>query len=156
MPARESTALAICLVIGACSSPSPALRASTAGDEQTIATAMKEYTATIKTNDATKIAAWWTEDAVYIDRKSPTVRGRAGLDSMLKATFATVRVSDASVETDEIAVSGDVAYFIGRYSEDIQPLQGAPLHDRGRIMFLWKRQPDGSWKIARGVGTESP
>jgi len=28
------------------------------------------------------------------------------------------------------------------------------VHNRGRFMFIWKRQADGSWKIARSVGTD--
>jgi uncharacterized protein (TIGR02246 family) len=156
MSVHRSVALTIGLLTAGCSAPSPASRASNSADEQVVATAMKDYTAAIKTSDAARIAAWWTEDAIYIDRKAPTIRGRAALDSMLKVVFATMRVSDASVETDEIAVSGDVAYIIGRFDETLQPQNGDVQHDRGRFLFLWKRQPDGSWKIARSVGADLP
>jgi hypothetical protein len=43
---------------------------------------------------------------------------------------------------------------VGRYREVLQPRVGAVLDNRRRFVFIWKRQADGSWKIARSVGTD--
>jgi uncharacterized protein (TIGR02246 family) len=133
---------------------SPAAHTSSANDEAAVAAAMERYVADIQTSDAAKIASWWTDDAIYIDRSDPTIVGRTELESSLKGLFATLSVTKASVEKDELSVSGDLAYFLGRYDEVLQPRQGEPLHNRGRFVFLWKRQLDGSWKVARSVGTD--
>jgi len=146
----------LALLAVACSSPAPASRPSVAADEQAIAKAVTEYVAAMKSNDPVKIASWWTDDAVLIDRASPTVRGRAALDTLVRSMFAAARLTDATLVTEEIAVSGDLGYFIGRYDESFQPQTGAALHNRGRLILVWKRQPDGSWKIARNVGTDLP
>jgi len=154
----KSVAAALCILVAACSSSAraPADSASSASDEQVIATAMNDYVATLKTNDASKIAAWWTDDALYIDRKDPTLRSRAALDSSLRKIFETAQISDVTVETDDIARSGDLAYFIGRYDETLRMQKGDTVHNRGRFAFMWKRQPDGSWKIAGSVGADVP
>jgi ketosteroid isomerase-like protein len=73
---------------------------------------------------------------------------------VLKGMFATMSVTKATVEKDELSVSGDLAYYLGRYEEVFQPRQGDAIHNRGRFVFIWKRQADGSWKIARSVGTD--
>ena len=61
---------------------------------------------------------------------------------------------DAKVDEDDLSVSGDLAYYIGRHDESWQPRQGALVHDRGRFLFVWQRQADGTWKIARSIGTD--
>jgi len=146
--------LLVAFVAAACS-PSPASRSTAAADEQALAAAMKDYQAALESNDAGKIASWWTEDAVFINRAGPTVHGRAALDSMVKGFIGTMRLTSVTVETDEIVVSGDYGYYLGRYDEVLQR-QGSAAgeHDRGRFIFIWRRQPDGSWKVARGMGTD--
>jgi uncharacterized protein (TIGR02246 family) len=143
------------LAVAASCSSSPSRSVNTqAVDEAAIEAAMKGYVADIRSNDAAKIASWWTEDAIYIDRNEPTVHGRAGLEDMLKGILGQMSVTDASVEKDDLAVSGDLAYVIGRYREVLQPQTGAVVDNRGRFVFIWKRQADGSWKIARSLGTD--
>jgi uncharacterized protein (TIGR02246 family) len=141
-------------VVASCSASATPPRDTRAADEAAIEAAMKDYTAAILANDAAKVASWWTEDALYIDRAAPAVHGRAGLESLVKGELGAMSVTAASVEKDDLAVSGDLAYFIGRYHEVLQPRQGAALEDGGRFVFIWKRQSDGTWKIARSVGTD--
>jgi len=146
--------LAFCVAITSCSSRSGAPPRDAAADSAAVATAMQRYVADIRTSDASKIASWWTDDAVYIDRKDATIHGRAALDATLQRLLATTKVVDAAVESDDLSVSGDLAYFLGRYDETLRPSTGEPVHNSGRFVFIWKRQNDGSWKIARSVGTD--
>jgi ketosteroid isomerase-like protein len=116
-------------VVASCSSSATPPRDTRAADAAAIEAAMKDYTAAILANDAAKVASWWTEDALYIDRAAPAVHGRAGLDSLVKGELGAMSVTAASVEKDDLAVSGDLAYFIGRYHEVLQPRQGAAVED---------------------------
>ena len=140
--------------VAGCSSSSQQSRDTQAADVAAIEAAMQGYVADIRTSNATKIASWWTEDAIYIDRAEPAIRGRAGMDSLMRGMHGAILITAASVEKDDLAVSGDLAYFLGRYHEVLQPRQGASVDYRGRFVFIWKRQPDGAWRIARSVGTE--
>jgi ketosteroid isomerase-like protein len=149
----RSLILMLAVAASCSSSASPSARFP-AGDEAAIEAAMKGYVADIRSSDATRIASWWTEDALYIERAEPTVRGRAALDSLPRRLLAETKVIDASVEKDDLAVSGDLAYFLGRYREVLQPRTGAPVHNRGRFVFIWRRQPDGTWTIARSLGAD--
>jgi uncharacterized protein (TIGR02246 family) len=144
------------LPVLACCSPAPSSSSSKARDEQAVAAALNDYAAAVKTNDVARITAWWTEDAVVINRGAPTIHGRAAWASLLTQLFASTKITDASVHVDEISASGDLAYLIATYDEALQPERGPLRHDRGRFVFIWRRQPDGSWKIARGIGTDLP
>jgi uncharacterized protein (TIGR02246 family) len=146
--------LALVVVSASCSSSASQSSSTRAADEAAVTAAMNDYLVAIRSNDASKIAAWWTEDALYIDRKEPTIHGRAGLDSSLKDQLKNVSVTQVSVDRDDLAVSGDLSYFLGRYHAVYQPRQGAAIGNSGRFVFIWKRQPDGTWKIARSVETD--
>jgi len=48
----------------------------------------------------------------------------------------------------EVAASGDFAYLIGAYELHFDDAHGAPVADRGKILEIWRRQPDGSWRCS--------
>src|SRR5215207_7138418 len=113
MPSCRCLILTAATAIVGCSSPSSDTRADASTDRAAIVTAMNAYLTAVKSSDASAIASRWTDDAFYIDRKSPTLRGSAGIDSMLKAALAQVSIVDARLEADDIAVSGDIGYYLG-------------------------------------------
>ena len=155
------------LLIVACvrSGPTP----DTATDRNAIAAASSAYAKALENGTPDSVLRWWVSDPVYINRGIPTLRGRRALDSVFTLVHSAWHDVKASIETDEIAVSGDLAYQIGSYSESFrltagvtQRLQGrtltsaAPDTLRGRFLFVWRRQSDGSWRIARAIGTDLP
>ncbi|MEX0692425.1 MAG: nuclear transport factor 2 family protein [Gemmatimonadales bacterium] len=121
-----------------------------------VAAGMRRYATALRNNDPAGVAALWTDDAVYMDAGTPTVVGRVALDSLVQGIFATNRLTEVTENTDEILVSQDMAVQRGTYLETLQPQSGAAVTLRGRYLFVWRRQADGSWKIARGMGTPAP
>jgi ketosteroid isomerase-like protein len=47
----------------------------------------------------------------------------------------------------DIAASGDLGYTIGRWE-----FTGAEGSARGSYVTIWRRQPDGSWKVVVDIG----
>ena len=43
----------------------------------------------------------------------------------------------------------DLAYDRGTYSMTVTPPGAAPIEDRGKYLTIYRKQADGSWKIAR-------
>jgi ketosteroid isomerase-like protein len=57
----------------------------------------------------------------------------------------------------EVTVSGDYAFQRGTYQYDMRPRTGgAAARTSGKLMGIFRRQPDGSWKIYRGISTVGP
>ena len=142
---------------------------STTADRDTIATIMQEYAKALAGGDPATALSFWADDPVYINNGIPTLRGRAALDSVFRGIHSAWRDVKASIDTEEITVAGDFAYVIGSYWETFtlaegttQQLQGrsltgaAPQRVQGRFLFIMRRQPDGSWKIARAIGADLP
>ena len=48
----------------------------------------------------------------------------------------------------EVAGSGDLAYSRGVYQLNMNDAQGKPMTEKGKYLTIWKKQSDGSWKVA--------
>jgi ketosteroid isomerase-like protein len=46
----------------------------------------------------------------------------------------------------EVATSGDLGYLIGAYELRYDDARGAHVSDQGKLLEIWKKQSDGSWK----------
>ena len=46
----------------------------------------------------------------------------------------------------EVAKSGDLAYLYGTYQMSWNDANGKPVGDNGKMVEIWKKQSDGSWK----------
>jgi ketosteroid isomerase-like protein len=48
----------------------------------------------------------------------------------------------------EASRGGDIGYTLGTYELTLNNPQGTPVTDRGKYLTVWKKQADGSWKVA--------
>ena len=53
----------------------------------------------------------------------------------------------------EISSSGDLGYTIGEYERIGKDASGAPATVAGNYVSIWRKQPDGRWKIVLDIGT---
>ncbi len=66
------------------------------------------------------------------------------------------RTSSASLvserfEISSIDVCSDLAVESGELVTQLESPEGTPSTDRMRYLWAWRRQPDGTWKVARGL-----
>jgi ketosteroid isomerase-like protein len=54
----------------------------------------------------------------------------------------------------EVARSGELAYETGAYNIVTTDKQGKSTDKKGKYLVIWKKQSDGSWKVA--VDTDNP
>jgi len=92
-----------------------------------------------------RLVAAYAEDAVYMPPHHAAVHGREAIREYLKGPIEH-GVTNLTYEVTYIKRSGGLAYDVGRYSMSI-PQDGGARQDRGKYLTVWKRQPDGRWKI---------
>jgi ketosteroid isomerase-like protein len=68
---------------------------------------------------------------------------RSGVSHLLALPHLAVAWHPVKVE---MAGSGDLAYLAGAYELGFGDARGAPLSDRGRVLEIWRKQGDGTWK----------
>ena len=60
-------------------------------------------------------------------------------------------------DTAVIAASGDIGYTIGRSQvRQTNPDGSVAVRSTGRYLTIWRRQPDGSWKVELDTGNTDP
>ena len=97
--------------------------------------------------------AWvnsYTEDAIFVGPGSPAIEGRAAL----LAVAPQIAMSSLEIVADSTIGAGDFAATTGRATwVSGKRDSGAPTVRR-RFLMVWRRDPDGQWRIARELLNE--
>jgi len=56
----------------------------------------------------------------------------------------------------EISESGDLGYTWGTFEWSSKSADGKPQHIDGKYLSVWKKQPEGSWRIVLHASNSSP
>jgi uncharacterized protein (TIGR02246 family) len=132
------------LFITACQLQPPDTRAA---DEQTIRTLDTQWAKTAETRDLDAIVAYYSDDAVLLPPNEPIATGKQAI----RASWATLvgpttlSLSWQATRVD-VSKSGDLAYLVGTYSMTVKDAKGKSVPDRGKLIEVFRKQADGSWK----------
>jgi ketosteroid isomerase-like protein len=90
---------------------------------------------------------YYAPDATVLPPNATPARGRAAIAEFL-ASFPTITLFRAEMLTVE--GEGDLAYVHGTYHLEMSMPDGI-VPDDGKYIEIWKRQTDGSWRIAYDI-----
>ena len=136
---RPTTAL-ILLLLPACT-PTP--------DPGVLLEADRAFAADVVADGASAWAGWFAEDGAMIQAGVGEIRGQAAIRvavAYLDTPGTTLRWEPARAD---IATSGDLGWTTGSWTFRSTP--ESPV-SRGRYVSIWRRQPDGSWKVVMDLG----
>jgi ketosteroid isomerase-like protein len=101
-----------------------------------------------KAGDIEVIVSLAADDVVVMSPNDSTLYGKAEWKDWLEEYFQVFRVTAFTEPERSIVVHGDFATECTTYMIAIAPVGGASrIRDDGRFLTIWKRQPDGVWKI---------
>lgn len=138
--------VAVALLFAACSPPP-----STAAAQQQIDSAAVEIWDAVARSDAATVLRHYADDAILMGSGAPMVKGKAAVATFLDDLFKRNTIKAAKGRVTDIAVSGDLAVETGTYEMTIVPNNGPEIADRGKYIHVWRRGPDGSWKVTRYI-----
>src|ERR1700722_3567939 len=96
-------------------------------------------------------ADWFAEDGVALGNGEAPVVGRVAIAKSSnwspKAYQLTWTPTDATM-----GPSGDMGYTWGHFEGHSKDANGNPVVTSGRYMTVWRREPDGSWKVVLDAG----
>jgi uncharacterized protein (TIGR02246 family) len=98
-------------------------------------------------SDSAGMAALYTEDGKVMATGSPTVAGREAVQQFWRGLI-DMGAKSVTLQTVDLDEQGDTAIETGAYTLSIEPDGAAPMKDIGKYVIVWKRQPDGTWKMA--------
>lgn len=115
------------------------------------------FVAAFGTEDVGRMAEFLTEDHIGMPPGRPQQVGRAAAKEFWREGFAAAR-SEFTTTSRDLTIVGDTA--IDRFSFDmnIAPRDGgAAIHDTGKCVWVWRRDPDGAWRVALAIwNTDMP
>lgn len=126
----------------ACTSGGPAPESLSQADSTSIRETMTALTTAGTTGQYRELGRFFTEDGVWMAPEQPAVEGRP----QVQAWF-TVGANDWQHRILEVEGAGDLAYVRAAYSLNLDLPGWVPV--TGKVLAVLRRQPDGSWLIAR-------
>ena len=115
-----------------------------------IETVNREIGKAFSRGDAAAIAAFYTDDAVVMPPNSQMIKGRKAIEEFWKGAMG-MGVRSIQLDTLDVQSGTDLAYEIGNATMIIQPQGGKAATDTVKYVVVWKRQPDGSCKLAADI-----
>lgn len=92
--------------------------------------------------------AWvdsYTDDAIFVGPGMPAIEGRSAfLDAARGFTLSSMKIA-----ADSTLGEGDFAATLGRATWVAGPKGSDAPMQRRRFLMVWRREPDGHWRIAR-------
>lgn len=100
-------------------------------------------------------ADWFAGDGVALNNgQAPLI----GLVAIAKSANWDPKVYQLTwTPTDaQMGPSGDMGYTWGHFEGHSKDAAGNPVTTSGRYITVWRKQPDGSWKVALDAGANEP
>jgi uncharacterized protein (TIGR02246 family) len=155
MPGNRSVALLIiasfaaALITGCSQAPAPPLVDTRKAAEAAINAASDEFAKAGDAKDLDKVMTYYTDDAVLFVPSAPAAVGK---DAVRKAWQGFLAGPSSKVEISgtiiDVAASGDLAFERGSFTITSTDAKGKTTSMTGKLVDVWKKQADGSWKMA--------
>ncbi len=95
---------------------------------------------------------WFAEDSAVFPTDAPPATGKAAV----RAYYERIRFDPRNLAWTpvraELAASGEVGYTWGTWTWTAKGPDGKSTSATGKYMTIWRRQPDGSYKVEADIG----
>ena len=117
----------------------------------------REWSKSASTDSIEKTLSYWADDAVVMSPDQAPIKGKNAIREMIRET-ANIPGFQISWEplSVEISKSGDLAYMIEQNQVIVNDSLGKPITQHNKVVTVWKKQPDGSWKNVVDIWNASP
>ena len=144
---RQAVWIGGVVVAAACAS----VRSPGVDERARVEAATQRYAALIRGAPVDSVLTAYTENGELEIPGVGALKGRKAIRDFLAPLAAAVSVSATEMQSDSIAVSGNVAQSSGRYRQVAGPKGGPAAEYRGAFHATWAREADGRWRISRLV-----
>lgn len=108
----------------------------------------RQWEEAANTGQVERLMEVYAPDAVILPPGGPVIEGSETIRELFRQEFERFDTKLAFT-TQEIEVEGDMAFRRGRYVWRGTPrMSGQTVETSNKFLEVWRRQPDGSWKIA--------
>ncbi len=119
-------------------------------------TRLNSFAASFIGADADGFLASVTDDMVIMPPDEPAVSGHGAIRGWLDA-FSEAYETDLEYTDSVVSLAGDVAFEAYAFRWTLTPTgDGEPIRQAGKGVYVFRRQADGTWKVARDIWNYTP
>lgn len=100
-------------------------------------------------------STWFADDAVTLNNGKPAVLGRAAIAAQANWDPKAYQLS-WTPQGAQMGPSNDMGFTWGNYEGRSRDKEGQPILVTGRYFTVWKKLPDGTWKVALDASSNEP
>lgn len=115
----------------------------------------RRFAASVATGGGKAFATWFADDAVTLTNGQPAVLGRGNIAAQSTWDPKTYQLT-WTPQGAQMLPSNDAGYTWGLYKGRATDRNGQPILTSGRYLTLWKKTPDGTWKVALDASANAP
>ncbi|WP_433973723.1 YybH family protein [Tunturiibacter lichenicola] len=109
----------------------------------------------VATGGGKAFASWFTEDAVTLNNGKPAVLGVAAIAAQAQWDPKTYQLNWVP-QGAQMGPSNDMGFTWGHYEGHSKDKNGEPVTVSGRYFTVWKKLPNGTWKVAMDASADEP
>jgi uncharacterized protein (TIGR02246 family) len=117
-----------------------------------IAASLQCYVEAARAGDVAALVSLHCEDAVLMPPNETSLYGRAEVKEWYEKYLEHFRLVTLSETERQVRILNDWAIVVWSYTVAIAPTKGGErIRDDGRFFMVWKREPDGAWRISHAM-----
>ncbi len=122
-------------------------------DERAVRECEVEASKALVAKDLEGFISFFADDASGFYPNRPIVTGKDALRQSWKTVLAMPGFSFSFQAVKvEASRSGDLAWGHGTCTRTMTDATGKPVTDKGKYVIVYKKQPDGKWKVVADIG----
>jgi uncharacterized protein (TIGR02246 family) len=135
----------LCITTIACA------RDTRADDEAAIRAATREWNAAEAAKDLEKCLSFYAADGARYATGSPAIVGARALRKEWQKYLSTPGSFHWTTARVEVSRSGDLAFETGNFVLKTIDKEGRAKTTNGKYVCVWRKQPDGKWKVVADI-----
>jgi uncharacterized protein (TIGR02246 family) len=143
-----ATFVALAFALTGCQQQATQAPDTRAADETAIRAADSDMAKAVAALDPVKAASFYPDDVVGMSPDAPTIQGKENMQKYFETFMAGKPEMSWKTVKVEIARSGDLAYSWGTGEVKTRDKKGKVTATTIKGVSVWRKQTDGSWKIA--------
>ncbi len=153
-----AAAFALAVIVAGCNqAPPPPAPDTHDADVKAIRDVETAWNQSFASKDLDKMVSFFSGDASILYSHLPVITGVSAIKDAYKPYFADKNFSLSWVpDKAEVAKSGDLGYTQGAYTMTVtDPKTKKVLTAKGKYVTIYRKQADGSWKVAADISNEN-
>jgi ketosteroid isomerase-like protein len=115
----------------------------------------RRFAAAVATGGGKAFATWFADDAVNLSNGRPALLGRGAIGVSANWDPKTYQLTWTPTAA-QMGPSNDMGFTWGHYEGRSKDAHGEPILVTGRYITIWKKLPDGTWKVAMDASATEP